>query len=102
MDDSFPEIQRHGIPEGLEVPPLGPEWPQPGFRDPALPPDRAPDDLGRVFSPYFTTKSDEGGTGLGLVVCRRIMAQHGGHIEVDSRPGVGTTFTLLFPAEVEK
>jgi len=50
----------------------------------------------RIFDDFFTTCPD--GTGLGLSVVRRVVADHGGHIEVDSRPGQGTTFTLIFPA----
>lgn len=50
-----------------------------------------------VFSPFYTTKADKGGTGLGLAVNRRIMKQHGGNIYVESQPGEGATFILWFP-----
>ena len=50
----------------------------------------------RVFSPFFTTKRD--GTGLGLPVTRRIIEDHGGTVELESRPGAGTRFTLRIPA----
>jgi signal transduction histidine kinase len=56
-----------------------------------------PDDLDRIFEPYFTTKGS-GGTGLGLAIAQRIAREHGGRIDVDSRPGAGATFTLRLPA----
>ena len=52
--------------------------------------------LAKVFDPYFTTK--EKGTGLGLAVSYSIIRNHGGHILVESEPGVGTTFTAYLPA----
>jgi two-component system sensor histidine kinase HydH len=53
------------------------------------------DVIDRMFVPFFTTK--EKGTGLGLPICQRIVEHHGGAIQVQSRPGEGTTFTLTFP-----
>jgi PAS domain S-box-containing protein len=50
----------------------------------------------KVFTNFFTTKGDRG-TGLGLLVTRKIVNEHGGAITVDSQPGAGTTFRLAFP-----
>jgi PAS domain S-box-containing protein len=52
----------------------------------------------RIFEPFYTTKSSAKGTGLGLSVVHRIMEQHDGWIEVDSRPGEGSDFRIYFPA----
>jgi signal transduction histidine kinase len=53
----------------------------------------------RVFDLGFSTRKKSGGSGLGLPLCRRIVAKHGGTIEVDSRPGEGSTFTVRLPID---
>jgi two-component system, cell cycle sensor histidine kinase and response regulator CckA len=59
----------------------------------------SPDVLPRIFDPYFTTKL--GGSGLGLATAYAIVAKHGGHISVESKPGEGTVFTIDLPASHE-
>lgn len=56
-------------------------------------------DLEMIFDPYYTTKDT--GSGLGLAICHSIVTKHDGKIEVSSRPGVGTTFTILLPAKLD-
>ncbi|MGE5703085.1 MAG: ATP-binding protein [Clostridia bacterium] len=53
------------------------------------------DELKQIFNPFFTTK--ETGTGLGLSICHKIMNDHGGYIEVESREKQGTKFCLGMP-----
>ncbi len=57
----------------------------------------APDKLNRIFDPFYTTKSAERGTGLGLSVCLGILRQHGGEISVKSTPGEGSVFRVQLP-----
>ncbi|OHE56742.1 MAG: hypothetical protein A2027_03295 [Thermodesulfovibrio sp. RBG_19FT_COMBO_41_18] len=54
----------------------------------------------KIFYPFFTTK--ENGTGLGLAIAYRIIEEHNGRINVNSSPGVGTTFEIILPKTDEK
>ncbi|HZH82985.1 MAG TPA: ATP-binding protein [Phototrophicaceae bacterium] len=54
-----------------------------------------PDQLGKIFDPYFTTKAN--GSGLGLAIARRIAEAHGGKIDVQSEPGQGACFRVSLP-----
>jgi signal transduction histidine kinase len=56
-----------------------------------------PEELARIFEPFYTTKFS--GTGLGLSVVRSLVEQHGGRVEVSSTPGQGTTFFVILPAQ---
>ena len=54
-----------------------------------------PKEMGRIFEAYHTTKSS--GTGLGLMIVQRIIEDHGGEIEIASKPGTGTCFKIRLP-----
>ena len=58
--------------------------------------------LERVWEPFFSTKSEGHGTGLGLAVCLSVIQSHGGTIEIDSEEGMGTRVTVRLPKAVER
>ena len=58
-----------------------------------------PELMTKIFDPFFTTKPVGKGTGLGLSVSYGIIDKHGGHIDVQSKPGQGTTFTIWLPVQ---
>jgi len=55
---------------------------------------------GQIFDPFYTSRDQ--GTGLGLALCRKIVDNHGGSIEVESEPGEGTEFILTFPRSQQR
>jgi PAS domain S-box-containing protein len=57
----------------------------------------SPDNLSKIFTPFFTTKAEKGGVGLGLSIARKIIADHNGEISVSSDKDEGTTFKILLP-----
>ncbi len=59
----------------------------------------APENLSKIFTPFYTSKEATKGTGLGLSVSLGIAESHNGTIEVESRPGEGSTFSLVLPIE---
>jgi signal transduction histidine kinase len=60
----------------------------------------------QIFQKFYRTKraeeSGEAGTGIGLSIVQQIVEQHGGRIDVTSKPGVGSCFTLVMPTAVER
>jgi signal transduction histidine kinase len=54
----------------------------------------------RIFEPFFTTRTGSAASGLGLTIVRRVVEQHGGRIDVSSRRGMGTTFSVWLPVRV--
>ncbi len=56
-----------------------------------------PEELSKIFEPFYTTKEVGKGTGLGLSVCYGIITEHGGRVSVRSNVGVGTTFSIFLP-----
>jgi len=59
----------------------------------------APEDVSKIFEPFYTTKEVGKGTGLGLAVCYGIITEHDGRLSVRSNVGVGTTFSIFLPRE---
>jgi len=59
-------------------------------------PGMTAEEISKLFEPFYTTKPK--GTGLGLTVVSRVVEQNGGRVQVNSAPGEGTTFSLIFPA----
>jgi signal transduction histidine kinase len=60
----------------------------------------SPDEVRRVFEPFYTTKAPERGSGLGLVIVDHIIKAHGGEFDVESQPGKGTTASVRLPLEI--
>lgn len=60
------------------------------------------ENLSKIFDPGFTTKGVGLGTGLGLSICFKIIKAHLGEIKVKSEPGKGSTFTIIFPENLDK
>jgi signal transduction histidine kinase len=60
------------------------------------------DQLEKIFEPFFTTRTESGGTGLGLGLCRMLISEMGGRIEVRSALGHGTTFTVVLRSYRQK
>jgi signal transduction histidine kinase len=58
-----------------------------------------PDALPRIFEPFYTTKDVGQGTGLGLSISHKVIEDHGGRIEVESRPGEGSRFFIYLPVK---
>ena len=59
----------------------------------------APEDIAKIFEPYYSTK--ETGTGLGLAIVKKAIDDHGGSINISSKQGSGTTFVIILPVKHE-
>jgi signal transduction histidine kinase len=60
----------------------------------------APEELPRIFDMFYQSnraRLEQQGSGSGLAIVKNIVTMHGGHVEVESRPGVGSTFTIVLP-----
>jgi signal transduction histidine kinase len=82
---------------GRDAAPNHAGWVEIAVRDEG--PGIAPQVQKNLFVPFFTTK--DRGTGLGLAISQRVVEEMGGRIEVVSRPGAGSTFSLVLPAVAE-
>mgnify|MGYP006280981057 CR=1 FL=1 len=78
----------------VEIARRGP-WAEMGIYDTG--PGFAPEALERALDPFFTTKAR--GTGLGLVICRRILEAHGGRVRLENRPAGGAAVTFILPGK---
>jgi signal transduction histidine kinase/tetratricopeptide (TPR) repeat protein len=89
-----PRIEVEGSPFPSE--PESQPWPSAQVAVVDQGPGISPEDLPDLYTPFFATGKGTG-TGLGLVITREIVRQHGGELRVESKPGQGTTFTVLLP-----
>jgi signal transduction histidine kinase len=64
-------------------------------------PGVSPDRIGKIFEPFYTTKANGSGTGLGLFIAKRIVEQQNGRLWVQNNPEGGATFVVLLPRQVQ-
>jgi two-component system NtrC family sensor kinase len=57
----------------------------------------SPEEMDQIFQPFYSTKEEAQGLGLGLPICQKILARYDGHLAVDSQRGQGTTIRVLLP-----
>jgi signal transduction histidine kinase len=87
-DNATITVETRGDQDGVEVKIID--------NGPGIPPDVLP----RIFEPFFTTKDVGEGTGLGLSIVHELVERHGGTIDVDTKVGAGTTFTVKLPRQI--
>lgn len=92
---AMPEGGKLSISSRIASDPVGGECVSISFRDTGMGISR--ENLDKIFKPFFTTRSKEGGTGLGLSICKENVKNHKGFIEIKSKPGAGSTFTVILP-----
>jgi signal transduction histidine kinase len=83
-------VKKNGVEEGIEM----------RIRDTGE--GIQPEDLERVFQPFFTTKGPGEGTGLGLSICRDLLKKYGGRLEIESKHGEWTEVVLDIPYRIGK
>ena len=61
----------------------------------------SPENVAKIYDPFYTTKAPGRGTGLGLSICYGIVQEHRGRLEVSSQPGRGSVFRIVLPTLAE-
>lgn len=98
LNNASESIEDEGLIE-ISTRQVDPDWVEIKFRDTGC--GIPQENLGKMFTPFFTTKGVGKGTGLGLSITYGIIKMHRGQISVESEPGIGTCFTIRLPIHSE-